>query len=331
MTVNQNPVISVTASPDTICTGDTAILTATGGSTYIWTYAPGDTSAVDPLMANPGVTTLYNVTGANSFGCKDSTKIIVVVYPKPVIDPTSDTNAGCEPKTIKFTANTGGLSYLWNFGDTDTSSSISPTHTYQAPGAYPVTLTVKTLGCTLTFNPGIINVYSQPQANFTWSPTIGTIGIPVDFTDETTPPYSYTYSWNFNDPNSTENTQNPAHTFNTVATFNVQLIVVGDHGCTDTITHTIQIIEDSLIFPNIFTPNGDGKNDKFVIKGLQQGAYPENKLVIFNRWGKVVYEKINYQNDFDGEGLPDGVYYYVFSAKGILKDVKHQSSLEILR
>ena len=331
LTVNQNPIISVTAIPDTICTGDTATLTATGGSTYIWTYALADTSIINPLLANPGVTTLYNVTGANSFGCKDSTKITVVVYPKSVIDPTSDTNAGCEPKTIKFTANTGGLSYLWNFGDNLTSDSISPTHTYQAAGTYPVTLTVKTLGCTLTFNQEIINVYSQPQANFTWNPTIGTLGIPVNFTDKTTPPDTYTYIWIYNDGTQNDNIQTPSHTFNNVATFNVEMIVVNDHGCADTVKYPVQIIDDSLIFPNIITPNGDNYNDKFVIKGLQQGAYPDNRLVCLNRWGKIVYEKINYQNDFDGEGLPDGVYYYVFSAKGILKDIKHQSSLEILR
>ena len=74
-------------------------------------------------MTNPDTTTQYNVTGANSFGCKDSANITVVVYPKPVIDPTSNDTSGCEPKTINFTANTGGLSYLWNFGDTGTSDS----------------------------------------------------------------------------------------------------------------------------------------------------------------------------------------------------------------
>jgi len=95
--------------------------------------------------------------------------------------------------------------------------------------------------------------------------------------------------------------------------------------------HAVQIIDDSLIFPNVITPNGDNLNDKLEIKGLLNGAYTDKVLIVYNRWGKKVYESNNYQNDFDGQGLPDGVYYYVFTAKGILKNVQHQSSLEILR
>lgn len=258
--------------------------------------------------------------------------ITVVVYPKPVINPTEDPTSGCEPKTINFSANTGALTYLWHFGDGQTSDSINPVHTYNTAGIYPVTLTAVALGCTLTFNLSDITIYSQPHAEFSWTPNIGTIGVPVGFTDQTTPQGStYTYYWNFNDPNSTDNNQNPSHSFNSVATFNVQLIVVGDHGCTDTIMHAVQIIDDSLIFPNVITPNGDNLNDKLEIKGLLNGAYTDKVLIVYNRWGKKVYESNNYQNDFDGQGLPDGVYYYVFTAKGILKNVQHQSSLEILR
>jgi len=271
------------------------------------------------------------VTGTNNLGCKEDEEIKIVVYPKPVINPTEDPTSGCEPKTINFSASAGALTYLWHFGDGDSSNIMSPAHTFAHAGTYPVTLTAVALGCKLTFNLSDITIYSQPHAEFTWNPTIGTIGVPVKFSDETTPPGTYTYSWSFNDPNSTDNIQNPLHSFNNVATFNVQLIVVGDHGCMDTVIHAVQIIDDSLIFPNVITPNGDDKNEKLEIKGLMNGAYTDKVLVVYNRWGKKVYESNNYQNDFDGQGLPDGVYYYVFTAKGILKNVQHQSSLEILR
>jgi gliding motility-associated-like protein len=64
-----------------------------------------------------------------------------------------------------------------------------------------------------------------------------------------------------------------------------------------------------LIFPNIFTPNGDGKNDLFVIKNLEK--ITPNHVVIFNRWGKKVFSKDNYMNDWTGEDYADGVYYYI--------------------
>ncbi len=66
--------------------------------------------------------------------------------------------------------------------------------------------------------------------------------------------------------------------------------------------------EHMLDIPNVFTPNGDGYNDTFVVERLS--LYPENELLIVNRWGKEVYRASNYQNDWTGEGLPEGTYYY---------------------
>lgn len=73
-----------------------------------------------------------------------------------------------------------------------------------------------------------------------------------------------------------------------------------------------------LKVPNVFTPNGDGINDTFVIPGLDQ--YTENEIVIINRWGNTIYQKKNYTNDWTGEGLLEGTYYYVLKAKNPLGD-----------
>jgi gliding motility-associated-like protein len=82
-------------------------------------------------------------------------------------------------------------------------------------------------------------------------------------------------------------------------------------------TVTISIIE--FLTPNqIFTPNGDGNNDTFFIEGIE--FYPNNRLIIYNRWGNVVYEKAGYANDWDGfsnmriignTSLPVGTYFYM--------------------
>lgn len=76
---------------------------------------------------------------------------------------------------------------------------------------------------------------------------------------------------------------------------------------------TIDIDVQVLIIPEAFTPNGNGKNDKWIIRGL--AAYPENSVLIFNRWGSKVYEAMPYKNDWDGSGtggirLPSGSYFY---------------------
>ncbi|KAA9340765.1 T9SS type B sorting domain-containing protein [Adhaeribacter soli] len=67
-------------------------------------------------------------------------------------------------------------------------------------------------------------------------------------------------------------------------------------------------------FCNIITPNGDGRNDAFVIGKLN--LYPEHELAIFNRWGKQVYASRSYQNNWKAEGQTSGIYYYYFKAGG---------------
>ncbi|TKC09145.1 T9SS type B sorting domain-containing protein [Pedobacter frigoris] len=68
-----------------------------------------------------------------------------------------------------------------------------------------------------------------------------------------------------------------------------------------------------IIIPNVFTPNGDGKNDTFEIPGLDQ--YAENELTIINRWGSTVYQKKSYKNEWDGSSLNEGTYFYLLKIK----------------
>ncbi|MES2810690.1 MAG: gliding motility-associated C-terminal domain-containing protein [Bacteroidota bacterium] len=68
-----------------------------------------------------------------------------------------------------------------------------------------------------------------------------------------------------------------------------------------------------LVISNVFTPNGDGVNDTFVIPGLE--TYSDTELTIINRWGNTVYQKTNYKNDWDGQGMIEGTYFYVLRAK----------------
>ncbi|OKL38655.1 hypothetical protein A3841_05805 [Pontibacter flavimaris] len=75
-----------------------------------------------------------------------------------------------------------------------------------------------------------------------------------------------------------------------------------------------------VIIPNIFTPNGDTKNQFFEIVHLDLSQ--NNTLVIFNRWGKQVYQSKSYQNNWEAEGLAEGTYYYVLYLEKESKYVK---------
>jgi gliding motility-associated-like protein/uncharacterized repeat protein (TIGR01451 family) len=73
------------------------------------------------------------------------------------------------------------------------------------------------------------------------------------------------------------------------------------------------ITGDDLLIPNLFTPNGDGINDTFEINGLAEFA--ENEITIVNRWGNEVFRAKGYQNNWTGEGLNEGTYYYLLRAR----------------
>ena len=91
------------------------------------------------------------------------------------------------------------------------------------------------------------------------------------------------------------------------------LEIMDDHGCKKSSTITIDA-PSILDMPTGISPNGDGKNDRFVVRGLE--SYPLNSIYIYNRWGNLVFNRENYLNDWSGtndsgETLPDGTYFVI--------------------
>ncbi|GEM_PF-5285595 len=76
---------------------------------------------------------------------------------------------------------------------------------------------------------------------------------------------------------------------------------------------TVTVKVTGFRIPNVFTPNGDGKNDTFVIVGVKD--YNNAELIVFNRWGNEVFRDVNYQNTWDGGNLNEGTYYYILKLR----------------
>lgn len=116
----------------------------------------------------------------------------------------------------------------------------------------------------------------------------------------------YSYSWSTGSTASTVSGL-PAGTY---------ILEVSDaNGCTASIIIPVTQPDD-LIMPTGYSPNGDGANDTFFIRGLD--AYPANTFVVLNRWGNVVYDRLNYRNDWSGENiqgqqLPNGTYFVILT------------------
>ena len=94
--------------------------------------------------------------------------------------------------------------------------------------------------------------------------------------------------------------------------------------------------DTTLTFPNVVTPNGDGKNDKFVIDGLlENDCFKHSELSIYNRYGTCVYHQQNIHSDTDwwspaDRHAPSGTYYYVFKAHGVNIRTMRRGVIEVM-
>jgi gliding motility-associated-like protein len=102
--------------------------------------------------------------------------------------------------------------------------------------------------------------------------------------------------------------------YNNVPAGRYKVQVRDSQGCEIDLVARVPLDVD-LFIPNLFTPNDDGSNDVFFIRNLPQEP-AVNQLVITNRWGKEVFTSDNYQNNWDGAGAADGVYFYKLQVAG---------------
>jgi gliding motility-associated-like protein len=98
---------------------------------------------------------------------------------------------------------------------------------------------------------------------------------------------------------------------NATATGNVTVVAINATGCTGAATSAAinkELVNGELTFPKAFSPNNDGIHDTWEITNLEK--FPVNEVTIFNRWGAEVYMKKGYQNDWNGNNLEKGTYFY---------------------
>jgi gliding motility-associated-like protein len=247
---------------------------------------------------------------------------------------------GCAPVSVSFSDQTSPAiqTWLWNFGDGNTSTVQNPVHNYVTAGDFNVSLNVKTTdGCKADLTlPNFVKVFDDPIAAFVTNGLQFSLSNPlVIFNSSASSPSVNSWHWDFGDPNLADDSssfQNPTYIYQNQGVFPVWLFVKTIHGCSDSTSLLITVVKDSLVFPNIITPNGDNVNDFLDIPNLEN--YSSNRLIIYNRWGKKIYDRINYipkVDRWDGNGLADGTYFYVLTYKGILKEGSYNGSLTIMR
>ncbi|HRO76316.1 MAG TPA: PKD domain-containing protein, partial [Crocinitomicaceae bacterium] len=328
VTITQNtqqPTITISGG-NTVCTGVSTTLTASGATSYSWSTG-ATTSAI---TESPAVTTTYTVTGTDANGCSGTASITVSVLTGASLAIDVDTTAGCAPLTVFFTSSIPNAdTYSWSFGDGQTSSLAAPSHTYYGDSCFAVSLDVSFAnGCSYTANlDSLICITPGPTADFTTSTTtITNVYSDVTFTNQSQNATSYT--WNFGD-GKTSNLANPKHTYDPTLIANYVAILVAENqfGCTDTARVVIKMLEDIIFYvPNTFTPDGDEFNNVFkpvIADGFDAFDF---EMLIFNRWGEVIFEtrnpKVGWDGTFLGKISQDGTYTWQITFKKATVDDK---------
>lgn len=280
-----------------------------GVSTFAWNFGnnanPQNSSAQNPNNVQFTSTGWHTVTlTVSENNCTQTYTDSIYIYPMPTASFNAAPQNGCAPFTAFFTNTsvTGNMitNYSWNFGDGNTSNLASPTHIYNQPGNYTVTLTVITSnGCidTLTFVANnIIDVYPVPTAIYDASPLVTSIFNPdVTFMDLSQGGTSCTIY--FGDGNYSNNC-NSSYTYQAPGIYNSYQVVTNTYGCADTFSISIEIKYEYRFFvPNAFTPNNSGFNDVFMPKVMGAGNY---HFMIFDRWGQLFFETYDPNQGWDG-------------------------------
>ena len=165
--------------------------------------------------------------------------------------------------------------------------------------------------------------------------TVGGNCVPItlNFTNNSSGATGYT--WNFGDGSPVDNNASPSHNYTSGGTYTIMLVANNPAGCnvSDTTYLNIELCGginiDSLFIPNVFSPNGDAKNDLFEVYYEGKKDY---SIKIYNRWGQLVFESNDRKKHWNGKDhsskdYPDGTYYYLIT----IGELEHTGHLTLLK
>jgi gliding motility-associated-like protein len=345
LVVNTSPVITSGPANQTVCEGNSASfsVTATGTAlTYQWrkgtvnltnggniSGATTSTLTINPVTTADAATN-YNVviTGTCSPGVTSANAFLAInVAPVIATEPVSQTV--CEGENVSFSviATGSAITYQWRKGTVNLSNGGN------ISGATSATLNISSVSLSdaaTDYNVVVSGVCSPPAISslvilsvtplpqaipLSNSPVC--IGRPINLLAQTVQGGAYEW-WGPDNFSSTD--QNPVILSALEINAGDYVLIVSANGCFSAPAMVnVTVLDCGLYIPEGFSPNADGINDLFVIRGILY--YPKNKINIYNRWGEKVYEASPYQNQWDGNselglqigegGLPVGTYFYI--------------------
>jgi gliding motility-associated-like protein len=307
-----------------------------GPWTYAWDF--GDqTTATSPAITSHTYATYgtYEILlRVKSQFCEEkSTQTVVINAIPPQVDFSFDPPSGCVPLQVTFTnlaKFAEDKTYQWDFGDGTTSQEKNPIHVYSRADSYTVSLSASNItGQRITATkPNSIQVYPRPTAGFDIKPRL--IYIPGGTLYTSNLSFDATrFVWDFGDGTFSSN-EEPEHQYTTEGVYTIKLKAFNQFDCADS-AKLVDVVKvekgGQVLVPNAFSPSGvgnssggaapgDGKNDVFL--PLMRGV-TQFELLIFNRWGELLFESSDATRGWDGyyngKLCQQDVYMYKLTAR----------------
>lgn len=316
-TQSMNTSFTATPTEQTLPSSTVTLVNTTtpGPWSYLWDFGDGTTST-DPLVASHTYANFGDYTislQVSNNDCVETVTRDVRINPiPPIIEFDYFPPSGCAPHTVTFVNQSqyaDPTSYVWKFGANEgTSNATDPTYTYYQPGLYSVTLSATNmLGEVVSLTKEfIIDVKSSPVAHFAVYPTTP-LNVPGEtlYTDNRSIAATE-FLWDFGD-GSTSTDPEPQHKYTEEGTFTVTLIARNADGCADTteLASGVRTVKHGqLLIPNAFVPNpagpgtGDIRSNQVFLPLMQNVT--KFQLMIFNRWGELMFESTNPESGWDG-------------------------------
>ena len=247
-------------------TAATSVVVVSSTEITATTPASSTVGQVDVLVTTPGGTSPALNGDEYTFAATATTVPVPIFSASPTY--------GLAPLSVQFTDESTGspATWSWNFGDGNTSTLENPANTYANNGTYTVTLTEQnSLGTNITTETGYIIVGgSALAADFTATPTSGTVPLTVQFTDTSTGSPT-TWLWDFGD-GTTGSAQNPSHIYTSPGTYSVSLIASNGAG-SNTFSQPAAITVSSVTVTYMPAPTAV---DTFAIPAKQKASDSSN-------------------------------------------------------
>jgi gliding motility-associated-like protein len=309
--------------------------------TYLWDFGdPGSGAVNNSTVTDPAHVYVnlgpYNINleVTTAVGCiHDTTIVLNTIHPQPQASFTTDFIDVCIGSPFLFTSTSNGadgtiLQYHWNLGDASIRTLSSFSYTYADTGTYTIShYIINSFGCSSNVATKTVFVNGYPDAD-AGPDKLMLEGGQVQITPPNNYPMPVTFAWTpptyLDDPTRLDPIARPPDDITYLLT------VTTNKGCSDTSSMFIKVLKDPPV-PNIFSPNGDGVHDTWIIPYLD--SYPGCTVEVVNRYGYLIFRSVGYATPWDGKvngkDVPVGTYYYVIDPKNGRK--KKAGYVDIIR